>query len=147
MHTEGQKSQAVRLSQEEAQGYLEGLHTLANAVDKAMEALVARELPSLQNSVDLQRTTCARLSHIAQRCNSRLAQDGNREADSMAPDLAAQIRAAAETLLVLNRNYSALLKHSGDTLRLFAGLFRGYHGSAQSIAGNQASLHTWSCEL
>jgi len=136
-----------KLSSDEGREYLANLRVLASELDRAMKAVVDQELPSLQDSLQRQQATCSQLSYLAQRANSRPARDPNQESAALDPDLAIEIRTAAETLIVLNKNYSALLRHSEDTLRLFAELFRCYQGSAQSSPGNQASISTWSCEL
>jgi hypothetical protein len=47
----------------------------------------------------------------------------------------------------LNKRYSALLKHSGDTMRLFAGLFQSYSGPRPQAAAGRLQVNTWSCEL
>ena len=147
MNTKSESPMTGRLSQDEGQEYLANLRILASELDRAMKSVVNHELPSLQDSLQLQQATCAQLSFLAQRASNRPAQDLSRPSSALDPDLAGEIREAAETLVVLNRNYSALLKHSEDTLRLFAELFRCYQGSAQSPAGNQAGISTWSCEL
>ena len=51
------------------------------------------------------------------------------------------------TLVTLNKRYSALLKHSGETMRLFAGLFRCYSDMPEQGSGFRNNVHTWSCEL
>jgi len=132
---------------DEGREYLANLQVLARELDRAMKAVVDQELPSLQDSLHLQQTTCAQLNYLAQRVNCRAAEDLLLQAAPLDPDLAAEIRQAAETLIVLNRNYSALLRHSEDTLRLFAELFRCYQGSAQMSRRQQAGLSTWSCDL
>ncbi len=136
-----------RLSQDEGREYLVNLRLLASELDRAMKAVVDQELPSLQDSLQLQQATCSQLSFLAQRANNPSMQDLGRQPAALDPDLAAEIRDAAETLMVLNRNYSALLRHSEDTLRLFAELFRCYQGSAQPSPGARARISTWSCEL
>lgn len=126
------------LGQDEAEEYLAHLQGLAVELEGAMEAIVKGELPSLRRSLHVQEATCARLEYLGRDPEAKIEQGS---------DLAAEIMRAAETLLLLNQRYSALLKHSGETLRLFAGLFRSYHSSAQFTPSVQAGLQTWSCEI
>jgi hypothetical protein len=147
MQTKLETRKTGRLSREEGQEYLVNLRILASELDRAMKAVVDQELPSLQDSLQLQQATCAQLSFLAQQANDRPAQELSRQSSALDPDLAVEIRDAAENLIVLNRNYSALLRHSEDTLRLFVELFRCYQGSAQSSHSARASISTWSCEL
>lgn len=147
MHTKLEMRRTSRMSQDEGQEYLANLRILASELDRAIKAVVDQELPSLQDSLQLQQATCAQLSFLAQRANNRPVQDLSRQPAALDPDLAGEIRDAAEALMMLNRNYSALLRHSEDTLRLFAELFRCYQGSAPSSPGTRASISTWSCEF
>jgi hypothetical protein len=147
MQAEQMHSISGTLSQAEAQEYLETLESLARELDRAMQAIAARELPLLEDSVSRQRATCARLAELPKRSTARRLKSP--ETTSAPPDaeLNSRIQTAAESLLVLNKSYSALLKHSGETVRLFAGLFRGYAGHTHPGAGAAPKLHTWSCEL
>ena len=136
-----------RLLHCEAEEYLANLRVLASELDRAMKAVVNQELWSLKESVRLQRETCARLSYFGRPPESRLANNPHLEAIGPESDIANEIKAAIDRLLTLNRTYSALLRHSGDTLRVFATLFRGHYNSAPTSSGGQANLRTWSCEL
>jgi len=60
---------------------------------------------------------------------------------------AERIVEASEKLRALNDQYSALLKHSGDTLRMFAGLFRTYSAPMRVPQSGRISTNNWSCEL
>ena len=119
--------------------YLEALQTLAQEIDRAMTAIVERALPQLEESVCRQLAICAKLS----------AAPGFAPASTYPADtiLEERIYAATANLVILNKNYSALIKHSGDTVRLFAGLFRSYTGPVQQGSESRSNHHTWSCEL
>ncbi len=149
MNTTHKTLQPGRLLRDEGHEYLANLQVLTRELDRAMKAVVDQELPSLQDSLDLQQAACAQLSFLAHCVNARAVQDIEDLDLTVAPldpDLAGEIRETAETLIILNRNYSALLRHSEDTLRLFAELFRCYQGWAQSPHGNKNAPSTWSCE-
>lgn len=135
-----------RLRRDEGHEYLANLQVLGRELDRAMKAVVDQELPSLQDSLYLQQAACAQLNFLAQRVHTRGAEQADLDAAPLDPGLAAEIREAAESLVLLNRNYSALLRHSEDTLRLFAELFRCYQGWSQPSHGNKNAPSTWSCE-
>ncbi|RXH57250.1 hypothetical protein [Granulicella sibirica] len=135
------------LSQVDAEEYLESLETLALELDRAMQAVAAKALPSFEDSLRAQRAVCAKLSEFPRRAAARRAQNDGADEPPVDAELAERIKTAATTLLLLNKSYSALLKHSGDTLRLFAGLFRSYSGPTQHAATVRVNHRTWSCEL
>ena len=134
-----------KLSQDEAEECLDSLRALACQLDSAMDSIVKRQLPALKSGLHLQRVSCASLAAIRHRSNQR----PERKSETLMADhdLATEIKSATESLLVLNRRYAALLKHSGDTLQLLAGLYRSYRGSVQPGSPISGSLQTWSCEV
>jgi hypothetical protein len=135
------------LSQLEAEEYLESIRALAQELDRAMEAIAVRELSTFEESLHRQRAACANLADLPRRSAQRRAGHTGSNAAPVDAELAGRISAATTALLTLNSRYSALLKHSGDTMRLFAGLFRSYTGTTQQGMGMTTNLHTWSCEL
>jgi len=151
MQTEETKSWVERLSPDEAKDCLASLLSLASHVDGAMDAIVQRKLPLLQENVRLQEASCDRLTDLRRRSKRVPSVGSETENTPIDSDLAAEIEAATASLLLLNQRYSALLKHSGETLRLLAGLYRSYCSFAQSRSGAQANLQanlrTWSCEV
>jgi len=147
MPTDETRTDTGGLLHYEAEEYLANLRALSSELDRAMKAVVNRELSSLQDSVRLQREICARLAFFGHGSHARLNGNPNPDASESRPDVALEIKAAVETLLKLNKTYSALLRHSGDTLRLFAALFQGHHASAPVTSVGHTNLHTWSCEL
>ena len=147
MKTAETQSWVEKLSQTDAEECLDSLHDLAGHLDGAMDAIVKRQLPALQTSLYLQQATCARLADIRHRSNHGSSRAPEREVTEAEPDLSIEIKAATESLLILNSRYSALLKHSRETLRLLAGLYGSYRGSVQQSPRIQASLQTWSCEI
>jgi hypothetical protein len=147
MQTEEMQPETGHLSQDEAKEYLANLQGLAAELNRAMEAIVKRELPSFQDSLHLQQSKSARLADLRHASRLRLVPGSMPATGPVDSDLASEIQAATDTLLLLNRRYSALLKHSGDTLRLLAGLYRSYRASGQPGSGIRANLQTWSCEV
>lgn len=147
MQREEIQSWIETLSQEEAEGCLANLRGLASQLDGAMDAIVTRQLASLQTNLHLQFASCANLAGIRYRSKQRPGQVSQREAETVDPDLAGEIKSATEALLMLNKRYAALLKHSGDTLQLLAGLYRSHLSSVQPGSGGGGNLQTWSCEI
>ena len=147
MKTGETQSWVEKLSQDEAEQCLDNLQGLAGHIESAMDAIVKRRLPALQGSLYFQQATCARLADIRHRSDHGHPRDPELEMIQAESDLALEIRAAMDCLLTLNRHYSALLKHSGETLRLLAGLYGSYRGSVQQSSRIQANLQTWSCEI
>jgi len=129
----------------EAQAYLEALQALAGEIDRAMEAIVERALPKLEESTSRQLALCTRLAAYPALLNRY--RTGPASSPSEDVELEERISVATANLVSLNKRYSALLKYSGDTVRLLAGLFRTYNGSAHQAGAMSASYHTWSCEL
>jgi hypothetical protein len=138
---------AAFLSHPAAEQYLESLQELVHELDRAMEALASRTLPAFESSVSNQLDLCTRLANRpAQRVDSSAQFPGPPVTEAEA-ELAQRIASATATLLSLNKRYSALLKHSGDTMRLFAGLFRGYPGQTLPQPPASSHLTSWSCQL
>ncbi len=141
-----QRSPVDSLTHPDAEEYLVALQTLSQELDRAMSAIVARELPVFEESVTRQLAHCVRLAEIPARAQARR----GAQPDAILPvdkELASRISAATGTLVTLNKRYAALLKHSGETMRLFAGLFRSYSDHPEQGSGMRTNHHTWSCEL
>jgi hypothetical protein len=138
--------------------YLQHIEALTAEIKAGMDAIGSNALSSFERSVSKQQDICTSLSQLT--CQmSRLSLEretgqGIRQAGALlprpasAPDraLTNRIRIAAELLLDLNRQYAALLKHSGESVRLFAGLCRSYTGHFQSPAEIGANRPGWSCQ-
>lgn len=145
MQTQDDQSWIESLSQTDAVQCLSTLQALASQLDTAMNAIVQQKLLALHDSIHLQQVSCGRIADLRHRSDGM--PSIHSDAVSVDADLALEIKKATESLLVLNARYSALLKHSGDTLHLLAGLYRSYSGFTQPTAGSQASLAGWSCEV
>lgn len=147
MQTQEMQQWIAGLSQGEGEELLANLHMLGGQLECAMAAIVQRSISSLQDSLHLQQLSCGRLADLRYRSNERRKLASGPDVDSLDSDLSAEIEAASESVKILNSRYSALLKHSGETQRLLAGLYRSYRGFARPLSGTQASLPTWSCEV
>ncbi len=130
-----------------AELYLHTVEELSQQVEQAMQAIVARSLPAFQESVGRQRRTCSQLLAMPRYLDPDCAFKMSSSDVGADADLSARIAAAGDALQSLNKRYSALLGHTGDTMRLLARLLGGYRIPASAaLAANQASLSTWSCE-
>jgi len=136
-----------QLSPDEGKEYLASLHNLAGELETAMNCIARQELSPLQESIRAQQAACSRLAHMQRGRGARLAASKALVVHCDDSDLSLQIEEAVSAVLVLNNRYAALLRHSGETLRLFAGLFRSYQGSTRPNSGTQANLQSWSCEV
>jgi hypothetical protein len=136
-----------QLSPDEGKEYLANLQCLAGELETAMNCIARQELFPLQESIKVQQAACSRLAHIQRGRSAKLSADRALSTNCEDSDLSFQIEEAVASVLVLNKRYAALLRHSGETLRLFAGLFRSYQGSTHSTSAVQANLQTWSCEV
>lgn len=138
---------AAFLSHPAAEQYLESLQELVQELDRAMEALASRTLPAFESSVSRQLALCTRLADRPMHRADQAVQEPGPNVTPAEAELASRIATATATLLALNKRYSALLKHSGDTMRLFAGLFRGYPGQTLQQTPMNANMRSWSCQL
>jgi chromosome segregation ATPase len=145
---------------DDAQEYLTNLKGLSSELERAMEAIVSRELAALQDSLQIQRSRCARLSDLQQSAKVRqlLKSPSASSADrDLSLEIESEVEAATEVLLMRSRQYSALLRHAGETLRLLAGLYRGYvhpnegqrylHQGHGRTADGQRARQGWHCEM
>ena len=147
MQTEPIPIAAAPSSSNTAEFYLHTVEELSRQLEQAMEAIVARSLPAFQESVGRQRMTCSQLLAMPKYLDTDRAFQGANSESGIDADLSARIAAAGDALQSLNKKYSALLGHTGDTMRLLARLLGGYNnpGSAR-VADHSAHRSTWSCE-
>ena len=131
--------------------YLARITELHAEVQLAMEAIGANALSTLEQSVSRQQALCADLQRIAGAIPALQDTKGaaHRWTPASASDdlLSRRIEVAGESLAALNLRYSALLEHSRQSLRLFAGLCRGYAEHFEPAAKLRVAQPGWSCQL
>jgi hypothetical protein len=134
------------IAQEHAPEYLDCLRALARELDRAMHSLADNTLGAFEDSVQRQLALCARLSSLVARHNAApvVGASGTAPTDE---ELSQRIADARANLLVLNRTYSALLRHSGRTMQMFAGLAKCYGGYPQPGVAASPNLSTWSSQI
>ena len=138
---------AAPTSSHKAELYLHTVEELSRQLEQAMQAIVNRSLPAFQESVSRQRMTCSQLLALPRYLGPDRAFKVPSSDSGVDADLSVRIAAAGDALQTLNKRYSALLGHTGDTMRLLARLLGGYHVPASAgLAANPANLSTWSCE-
>jgi hypothetical protein len=111
-----------------------------------LQSLATNARSSFQESVSRQLTLCSQLTALAARHRSVGGDSPERAVPPAADELGERIEDAKAKLLKLNRNYSALLKHTGRTVRMFAGLAQCYAGYPHAGASGTPQ-RTWSSEL
>ncbi len=148
MQTELSSTSAAPRSSAEAELYLHTVEELSLHLEQAMKAIVARSLSAFQDSLCRQREACSQLLALP-----RYLDPGGDWASTLSHagvdvDLIMRITAAGNTLQALNQRYSALLGHTGDTMKLLARLLGGYCPPAMTVtAAGQPNRSTWSCEV
>lgn len=135
--------------------YLEHLESMAQELERSMEAIAANSLEPLEESIANQQALAVRLRELAKNLSkpdgARTTGDGPVATGptSVGPDdeaLMLQIRSAAERLKKLNQKYSALLKLTTHSVGLMISLYRSHKGQMQESVGPVMKQQTWSCE-
>jgi hypothetical protein len=127
--------------------HLESLHSLANELEKAMQAIAHNALSDLEESVANQQILSARLGELANDLCVPLEENPSSSQECVDEDLMRQIRAASGTLQKLNQRYAALLQHSSRSVALMASLFSSFKGQFQEASGPRLKHQTWSCQM
>jgi hypothetical protein len=124
--------------------YLEHLQTMAQELERSMQAIAANSLTPLEESVANQQALAVRLREL-----SRDLKKSTQSAPAVVAlddeGLMLQIRGAAERLQTLNQRYSALLQLSTHSVGLMISLYRSFKGQMQE-KGPALKRQTWSCE-
>ncbi len=127
--------------------YLECLNDLSGELNRAMRFLGENSLSSFEQSVSKQLALCSRLSGLAAHHPSQGAGTSAVDQSNSTSDLARRIEEAQAHLVQLNRNYSALLRHQGRTVQMFARLSQGYAGlPGNGRAPASDPVRTWSAQ-
>ena len=127
--------------------YLELLHSLAQELDIAMQAIAQNSLPSLEESIGNQQALATRLSELAIELGKPARNSSTASQWSHDEGLMVQIRSASDTLQRLNQRYSALLKLSSHSIGLMVSLFSSFRGQIQEGSGPRLKQKTWSCQV
>ena len=118
--------------------YLEHMHGLAAELERGMDSIAGNVLADFEESITNQQAIAAHLTELAK--DFGLPPHGT-HAD---PEMAAQIQAANRHLQVLNKRYSALLRHSSHSVAQMISLFESLKGYYRQTSGS--NHRRWSCE-
>jgi hypothetical protein len=127
--------------------YLQQLQALAAEIPIAMDAIAANALPTLQDSIAKQEMLCASLATMAPAFGD--GPQASKQSFALQTDTAVEVKiqAARRSLVELNMQYAALLRHSGRSIALLISLCRSHTGNFQEALGPRLKRHTWSCEM
>lgn len=134
-------------SRPEEEEYLSAVEDLTLELHRAVKALAAGALLDLEASLARQRVGCAHLAGLRSRHVLLAAHPDTTTLSGTDPVMASRISTATVALEATTRRYAMLLKHFGETARIFAGIFRSYGDSAAGGVCLQKSPRSWSCEL
>jgi hypothetical protein len=138
----------VKLALPSALAFLKQTESLTAEVKAAMEAVGSNALIQLEASVARQQEICASLCRLSGQMGTEKAKMAGVHAAPFADvSLTHRIRIASASLLALNSQYALLLKHSGDSVRLLAGLCHSYTQHRMGLEPSGGSARAWSCEL
>ncbi len=125
----------------ETQAYLDQLTALATELEAGMHAIRLNALSGFQASVCRQLSLCEVLqTRSTEYERQRQAKPSVSHSDSL---LRARAKDAERSLAALNERYKALLKHSGDSLKLFAGFYKSYGAHAPLVGDTRSSGAGW----
>jgi hypothetical protein len=127
--------------------YLELLHSLAQELERSMEAISQNSLAPLEDSVVNQQVLATRLHELANDLGKPARDCSETPAGNQDEGLMRQVRSAADTLQSLNQRYSALLKLSSHSVGLMVSLFSSFRGQIQEGTGPRLEHQTWSCQV
>ena len=132
--------------------YLNCIEALQQEMEAGIHAVGANAISLLVASVARQQELCTGLClltaerklHSEHGGSPRTIKIGLRSSEDYA--LAERIQVATSSLRSLNDRYAALLKHSGESIRLFAGLCQSYQGLQEPSSADSATRTGWSCK-
>ena len=125
---------------------LQLLRSLAQELERAMQAIVRNSLQDLEDSIANQQALSARLVELRGDVVG-LVQKSTPTPVEIDEDLMKQVRDASSTLQSLNRRYSALLHHSSRSVEMMVSLFSSFRGQIQEGSGPRLKHQTWSCQV
>jgi hypothetical protein len=127
--------------------YLELLHSLAQELERSMQAISQNSLVPLEDSVANQQVLATRLHELANDLSKPVRNSSAPSTGNQDESLMRQVRSAADTLQSLNQRYSALLKLSSHSVGLMVSLFSSFRGQIQEGTGPRLEHQTWSCQV
>ncbi len=120
--------------------YLQLLQSIAFELDRAMSAISRNSIGALEESLANQEAFSTRLVELADDLSRPSRPDSSATSPPVDEDTLRQIRAASDSLQVLNRRYAALLKFSSRSVALMVSLFSSYQGQIREGSGPRLKL-------
>jgi len=124
---------SARSRTDQAGEHLQLLRSLAEELERAMQAMALNNLEELEESVANQQDLSNQLSRLADELNAPASSDRPVSRKLIDSDLMTEIRAAARDLEKLNLRYSILLKLSSRSAALMASLFGSLRGNFRRL--------------
>jgi hypothetical protein len=125
--------------------YLACLQALRLQLSLAIEAIAKNDVGAFSQGVTQQLALCTRLTELAAKHRLPLSGLWGTTDTSAVEDIDRQIREAQMHLLQVNRDYAALLKHTGRTVQMLCRAtesLAGYTASGRPL--EPAARRTWS---
>ena len=133
--------------------YLHTVEALTQEIQAGMTAVGANAINLLVASIARQQELCTGLCQLSAERKLHQEHEGSSpftiDGGLRSPQdyaLAERIRTATSSLRSLNDRYAALLKHSGESIRLFAGLCQSYQSLQEPSLAESAIPGRWSCK-
>ena len=127
--------------------HLQVLRSLAGELAKAMDAISHNALSDFEESVANQAALSAQLCHLAEDLSASTGSSPAAPESVVGDEFMQEITAANNTLQILNRRYSALLKLSSHSAALMISFFSSFKGQFQEGSGPRLKHQTWSCQV
>ena len=126
--------------------HLQLLRSLAQELERAMQAIARNSLPDLEDSIANQQTLTARMVDLREDVTGSFKKSAASPVE-IDGDLMQQVRDASSKLQLLNRRYSILLHHSSRSVEMMVSLFSSFRGQIQEGSGPRLKHQTWSCQV
>jgi len=127
--------------------YLELLRSLAQELERSMQAISQNSLSPLEDSVANQQVLATRLHELANDLSEPVEDLAVASPGGGDEGLMREIRGASKTLQTLNQRYATLLKLSSHSVGLMVSLFSSFRGQIQEGTGPRLEHQTWSCQV
>ena len=127
--------------------YLELLRSLAQELERSMQAISQNSLSPLEDSVANQQVLATRLHELANDLREPVEDRAVASPGGGDEGLMREIRGASKTLQTLNQRYATLLKLSSHSVGLMVSLFSSFRGQIQEGTGPRLEHQTWSCQV
>ena len=127
--------------------YLQLLHSMAFELERAMSAISQNSASAFEESLANQEAFSTRLLELADDISKTKQQNPGAGIPVAGDGLSGEIQSASNSLQMLNRRYSALLKFSSHSVALMVSLFSSFQGQLQEGSGSRLKVQTWSCRV